>query len=190
MSDQYEKMKKYLPNEFNEILEIDSILQAESPEFEDINDSKEDIKNEMFIDTATNYGLNRWEKNILNINPKSDTNLNDRRGTIKSYLIGLNKLNATRIQELAQAFNYGQINVGLLNSTLVITFLDYYSPPSEYSDFYNYIVTRKPAHLGLEIQFKTINWNNVESLNLTWDQIENLNLTWTEIEEGSWTNNV
>ncbi|KNY25013.1 putative phage tail protein [Pseudobacteroides cellulosolvens] len=190
MSVQYEKMKKYLPNEFNEILEIDSILQAESLEFEDINNSKQDIKNEMFIDSATDYGLNRWEKNILKISPKSGATLNDRRGTIKSYLIGLNKLNATRIQELAQAFNYGRINVELLDSKLIITFLDYYSPPSEYSNFYNYIITRKPAHLGLDIQFKTIDWNSVEYLNLTWNQIENLNLTWTEIEEGSWTNNV
>lgn len=155
MSTQYEKMQAYVMN-YEDVLEMQKILQTESVEFDNLNNSKEEVNYQIFIDTATNYGLTRWENKILKIISNPSATLDERRGKIKSYLIGQNKLNSSRIQELAKAYNYGAIDVVFNSPNIKITFKDVYDTPTGYDDFYNYITYRKPAHLGLVVIFKYV----------------------------------
>lgn len=148
------KLKGYLPRFYDNVVEMQLVMESESSEFENIANSKESIRTEIYIDTATEYGLTRWENNILKIVPETGSSYTNRRGVIKGYLIGQNKLNATRIQELSDAFQNGKVKVELIDSEIKISFLEIFGSPDNYDEFYNSINVTKPAHLGLTIIIK------------------------------------
>lgn len=72
----------YLPPFLAEYKEISAALEAENPEFMRLQEAAERVLKNGFIETADAYGLTRFEK-ILNIIPKAQDSLEDRRAKIK-----------------------------------------------------------------------------------------------------------
>lgn len=79
------KLINYLPYEPRKYAEFQGITTGEQPEFELVWDSEQEVFDNQFIDTASNYGLSRWEK-MLNIFPKGTDTLETRRARIKTKL--------------------------------------------------------------------------------------------------------
>lgn len=79
------KLINYLPYELRKYAEFQGITTGEQPEFELVWDSEQEVFDNQFIDTASNYGLSRWEK-MLNIFPKGTDTLETRRARIKTKL--------------------------------------------------------------------------------------------------------
>jgi len=79
------KLINYLPYEPRKYAEFQGITTGEQPEFELVRDSEQEVFDNQFIDTASNYGLSRWEK-MLNIFPKGTDTLETRRARIKTKL--------------------------------------------------------------------------------------------------------
>ena len=79
------KLINYLPYEPRKYAEFQGITTGEQPEFELVWDSEQEVFDNQFIDTASDYGLSRWEK-MLKIFPKGTDTLETRRARIKTKL--------------------------------------------------------------------------------------------------------
>lgn len=75
----------YLPYAIREFEDFQGITTGEQPEFELVWDAQQQVFDNQFIDTAGDYGLNRWEK-MLKIFPKGTDTLETRRARIKTKL--------------------------------------------------------------------------------------------------------
>lgn len=69
-----------------EFREFKDIHYAEQPEFETLHKNTEAILDECFLDTATEYGISKWEK-ILGLSPKATETLEERRFKVKAELL-------------------------------------------------------------------------------------------------------
>lgn len=80
------KLIEYLPEFLRDIREYDAILTlAIEPKVIDLFQGTEGAMNEQFIDTASEYGVVRWER-MLGIVPKSGQTLENRKFTIKTRI--------------------------------------------------------------------------------------------------------
>jgi hypothetical protein len=77
------KLIDYLPPVIQSILEIAELMQAEQPEAEQLWEAANMLPLERLVNTATVYGLSRWET-ILNIRPENPDDLEARRQAVKS----------------------------------------------------------------------------------------------------------
>lgn len=75
----------YLPAFLHTVHELMAIMQAEQPEFEALWQATDDIMNERYVDSATVYGVKRWES-ILQIAPKASETLEERKSRIKQRI--------------------------------------------------------------------------------------------------------
>lgn len=79
------KLIKYLPYVVREYKEFQAITAAEQPEVEQAWDASDAVLSNLFVQTAGDLGLGRWEK-ILGIVPKGTDTLEDRRFRVLSRL--------------------------------------------------------------------------------------------------------
>lgn len=75
----------YLPAFLHTVHELMAIMQAEQPEFEALWKATDDVMNERYVDSATIYGVQRWES-ILQITPKATETLEERKSRIKQRI--------------------------------------------------------------------------------------------------------
>lgn len=75
----------YMPPVVRDTDEFKQIAAAENPEFNELQKRIAHIKLDSFVETATEYGVSRWES-ILNITPVSGDTLEARKTRILTYL--------------------------------------------------------------------------------------------------------
>ena len=75
-----DEMLGFLPEFLRDFRELREIITAEEPEFDMLVENLENTLNSMFIETATEMGLEKYEK-LLNIKPIS-TNIEERRASV------------------------------------------------------------------------------------------------------------
>lgn len=72
---------QYLPEFLKKFRELDKLFEAERPQFQLLVHNQIDLLNNVFIETATNEGLKRYEK-ILNLYPNPTDSIEVRRSNI------------------------------------------------------------------------------------------------------------
>ena len=85
--DKIKELKSYLPEFLVSKEPLKSIYEAEGKILNELSLSLDDSLNQYFVDTAT-WGLEAWEK-FVGIPTDKSKSLDDRRGLIKTKLIGL-----------------------------------------------------------------------------------------------------
>ena len=73
----------YLPEYLSEFKEIGATLESENPEFVLVWEAADRVLKNEFIETADEYGIERFEK-ILNILPSKEDTLESRRSRVKA----------------------------------------------------------------------------------------------------------
>ena len=73
----------YLPQYIQEYPEIKSIMSSEQPDVQILEDTTEQVKDDMFIQFTDEVGIARYEK-MLNITPLDDDKLEDRQAKVLS----------------------------------------------------------------------------------------------------------
>lgn len=114
-------IRKYWRPVIRNTAEFQQIANAENPEFnlqlERINRMLQDV----FVQTATEYGVSRWER-ILNIYPESGETLDDRKIRIMTMLnIRLPYTWRTLEQMLAGCVGEGNFTMSIVNDTATLT---------------------------------------------------------------------
>lgn len=150
--DYLKEMQSYQPETFYTVVEMQEILKADATSStQEEKDYKEVIANN-FLQTLSDFGADRWEE-ILGTKSTSIV-LDERRSFIVSKLRGLQKLSATRIKEIAQAYQNGEVDVKFEDSTIKIKYVGELGIPANFTDFQNVVKQLKPAHLNIEFKFK------------------------------------
>lgn len=75
----------HVPFFMKEVKEFKSIVKAENPEFDLLQDTRIDMMNNQFILSSTEYGVKRWEK-LLNITPSQNDTLDKRKKMILTLM--------------------------------------------------------------------------------------------------------
>ncbi len=110
-------LKNYLPEFIRNVEDIKKITEAEQPEFDNLNDDIDNIQNEMFIETASVNGIERFEK-VYEIENKGSEDIDFRKYRLMLKIIGGEHITiAERLDKLigsgkyAMSFDFDEIRL-------------------------------------------------------------------------------
>lgn len=174
-------LTKYVPSFIYENIEdMKSIYKSQGEELGRLLYYLEDLKNQLFIDTAT-WGLTLWEKEF-----GIETNLNysyeQRREVLKAKKRGQGTCTVELIKNVAESFSGGEVNV-IENTdlwTFTIQFVGVKGIPKNMQGLINAIDDIKPAHLIYDFKYTYTSWNYLDSKNLDYNTLDNI--MWDNLE--------
>lgn len=175
------RMLGYYPQVIQCITDFKAIVDAEYPEFDLLDGSKERVLNDAYLSTMSIDRIIEWEK-ILKIVPLDGSSEQDRRDTIMARIRGQGKLNTALINSIVNTFTGGTANSWIENSVLYVEI----TPPPENKQYKFANVERElslkvPAHLGFNIQRNYFEWEEVKAECATWGDVYDTFDTWNDI---------
>lgn len=177
-----ERLKRYLPLYYEDVLEANGIMDAEGPEFDELMANIIDVLDQYFVDTAT-WGLADWER-ICDLPTDPNKPLSQRRSVIKSKLRGAGTVTAELVKNVASAYTDGDVTVteDFAKYRIVITFVSVYGIPPNIDDLERELRNLIPAHLGIAFEFRYMAWDELDGYGWTWADVDALGLDWAAFE--------
>lgn len=161
---------KMLPSYYYESNEVVSIQDSIEKQYEILEQCKEDLINQLFVNTAT-WGLSYWEKRF-GIDVDITKSYEYRRSRLKSKMRGMGTVTNSLIKNVANSFDNGTVDViEGLNNLLTIKFIDRTGTPPNLLDLKFAINEIKPAHLAVLYEFAYLLISNIESMTIS--ELEN-----------------
>ena len=159
---------------------------ALDPERQALWDAYEDFGAQLNVDTAT-WGLQYWEQ-ALGIAVDVSKNVEYRRSVIKSKLRGAGTTTVAMIQNTAQSYSNGEVEVTeeATQYAIKITFVGTLGVPPNLDDLTNTLKEIMPAHLRWEYIMIFNTWQAVASH--TWGSVAGM--TWQELKESELDANI
>ncbi len=157
-------------------------LKAIGSELDNAETNIADFESQLFFDTATNYGLRLYERDLGIVNTK--TLISDRRQNVQANWTAVRgkKFKLSDIQNICNAWRNGKVSVSFTNGVIVLEFNDIYGRPSDIDSLLATIENIKPAHLPLEYSILYHTWGDVAKK--TWGFFGDKN--WNDVKEGEW----
>ena len=176
-----ERMNNYYPQVIQSIKEFQAIIDAEYPEFEDLEEGKYKLIEDAYLTTMSEQRVEQWE-NILGIKPLESSSVSDRRETIIARIRGQGKLNTELISSIVNAFTGGTANSWVDNSILYVEI----TPPPGNKQFKFANVERElslkvPSHLGFNVSRNYYEWGDVKNNNNTWQDVKDNFDSWYDL---------
>lgn len=171
-----------LPNFYEELREARAIINPESDEFDRLDDNISDVLSQFFVESAT-WGLAYWER-AFGITTDESKSYDQRRSVILSKMRGSGSVTVSLIEEVAEAYDNGDVAVSLdpASYTVTITFISTKGIPQNIDDTEQALRDIIPAHMAIEFKFTYMTWDDLNGYGLTWGGVNNLGLTWEEFE--------
>jgi Uncharacterized protein conserved in bacteria (DUF2313). len=173
-------LMKYMPDYYITSKVMNELENSNSLELGRLNYKIRDIKNQLWIDTAT-WGLSYWEKEY-----GIETNLllgyEQRREVLKAKKRGQGTTTKQMIKNVAETFSGGEVNIiqDNPNYAFVVQFVGVKGIPKNMQLFKDMLENIKPAHLGYTIKYTYTVWNVLKENKLT---CNNAKLkTWDELK--------
>lgn len=110
------------------------------------------IKNEMYFDTMV-YLVPYYEK-IMQISPRADQTLTDRRSQIKARWLSRGHNSITLLQNVLNSWLNGETTAEFINGKIKITFHSIYGIPTDFQAVLDTLNVIKPAHIGYLLAYK------------------------------------
>lgn len=202
------QIEQYLPPVVRKVREYEGITSTENPELQLLLEAFQNALDDQFVYTATEKGIERWEK-MLDIKPPPDSTLDQRRAAILAILLAKIPINLDIIQTIIETYlgvpvklelwwnennrTWGQIKNDFMNWGDVKRY--------KWGDFYQ---NREPYTITVHYQ-NTIEVTNLEPLlkmiyrllpaNLkvkflfkyqTWGDIKRMYKNWGEVKQATW----
>lgn len=174
-------MNDYYPPVVTAIQEFQAIIDAEYPEFEELEAHRQEVLNDAYLLTMGEDRVEQWE-NVLGITPLSGSSLGDRRDTIIAHIRGQGKLNTETINSIVNAFTGGTANSWVKDSVLYVEI----TPPPENKSFLFPNVEQElkqkiPAHLGFQVSRNYYEWGGIKENYNTWQDVKDSFSNWSEV---------
>lgn len=148
-----DEMLGFLPEFLRDFRELREIIIAEEPEFDMLVEYLENTLNSMFIQTATEMGLEKYEK-LLNIKPVS-TDIEERRANVMALWFS-NMPFTIRVLKERLSMIQGNNNVDAWVTNYLLHVKTELSTNEQISNARIIIDGMIPANLGLQFDFETI----------------------------------
>lgn len=172
-------------------------LHAASPETVDLQGAfgqeitavqaaRDDFMLQLNMDTAT-WGLSLWEA-LYGIEPDVSKSYAYRRTRIKSKMRGAGTTTAALIQNVAESFSNGAVEIieTPVEYRFDVKFVGSLGIPPNMDDLSAAIEQIKPAHLAYAYIFVYMVWAVLDAQGLTFSALDALNLDWNTLERGDW----
>lgn len=171
-------LMKYLPTYWHEIEQMKVLQEILGKNLAEVIAFKQDLFNQMFIETAT-WGLSRWEK-IFDLPIEIEKNYSFRRERIKAKISGSGTTTKQLIINIASAFSNGEVEVIEYPNEyrFVVKFVGVKGVPANMKDLTSSIEEVKPAHLAFTFEYTYNYWNNLKAYTWsalsihTWDKVK------------------
>lgn len=178
MANDYSNIKliEHLPQNYHG-KNIELLLSVVDSELIEIEDSALSIGLQWIIDKAT-YGLDDWER-LLGIERNPNANLKDRREVIKAKLRGYGTATKEMIQNTAQAFSGGEVEMVEYPNEFRFTvkFVGVKGIPSNMDNFIEMLNKIKSTHSDYDFEYTYTIWSQLRSS--TWNDVSSQ--TWDEL---------
>jgi hypothetical protein len=102
-------MNDYLPQYYSDSLTVDSIVDPESEDFEQLDAAVKDVLDQFYISSAT-WGLDRWEK-LFEVPTNPALTYEQRRANLLSKQRGVGTVTVSLIKEVAETYDGGEVAV-------------------------------------------------------------------------------
>ncbi len=152
----FEELLSYYPRFYYNVFEMVEILKADGRLADDIEAGMETALANCFIDTADEATIEQWER-FLEINLLRPGSLEERRGLIKSFIIGAGNISASALCSIISAYTGAAVECKLEpadsegNNKLFIIF-DRGNHGEIYLDDIGALILKKiPAHIRYSI---------------------------------------
>lgn len=180
ISDYKQRMVDYYPDCVSRLEEFKAIIDGEYPEFENLGQAVEKVKNNAWLLTMEEDRIQEWEK-ALKIKPLTDSTLEDRRDVIVARMRGMGKLNTNLINTIVETFTNGKAVSWIKDSCLYVVI----TPPPQnklykFKNVESEIARRVPLHLGFNISRNYAEWQNIKDDFATWQAVKDDRPTWED----------
>ena len=175
------RMNGYYPEVILAIQEFRAIIDAQYPEFENLNAAIESITKNAYLSTMEESRVEQWEK-IFGIKPIEGSSVEDRRETIIARIRGQGKLNTALINSIVNAFTGGTANSWVKDNVL---YVEITPPPGnkqfKFANVEQELRLKIPAHLGFNVSRNYLEWKEVKDNYNTWGDVKNTFDTWEDV---------
>lgn len=173
----------YQPDYYKDSKVMDNINNANATELNLLNTAIINVYNNGFVDTADSDTLARLE-NELGLPIANNYNIDYRRTKIYSKKKGQGTITPIQIENIAESFENGNVDViqNYSNYSFTIKFVGSKGVPPNLDDLKNIIEELKPAHLNAVYEFTYLTWGEFDNYNKTCVEWDALNLTCSERE--------
>lgn len=175
------RMNGYYPDFIRTIKEFQAIINADYPEFEQLEVAKENIIKNAHFSTMTESRIVEWEK-LLQISYVEGSTLDDRRETIIARVRGKGKLNTDLINNIVNTFTGGVANSWVTDSTLYVEI----TPPKGNKSFIfenveQELARKVPAHLNFKVSRNYYTWSEATEKFTTWQAVKDNFYSWNDV---------
>jgi uncharacterized protein YmfQ (DUF2313 family) len=165
-----DKVKGYIAPLYALDITTGGLLDSGADEIEALETDIASVLQQFFVDTAT-WGLAQWESflGIAGVEGKPD---NERRSVIKSKLRGSGTVTVSLLQNIAEAYDHGTIEVTEqpVLYQVKVRFVDTLGRPPNLPDIQRAIEAAVPAHIAVTYSFRYLTIADVNAMTL--NQIE------------------
>ncbi|WP_024348043.1 YmfQ family protein [Lacrimispora indolis] len=175
--DYHVDLARYAPPFLAEIRELKAIYETEGYAVGLLEHELSELLDQCFISTAT-WGLTRWEE-VYGLATNMALSYEQRREILMAKLRGQGTTTAQMIQETAETFSGGEIEVIEDNSNyhFIVRFIGIKGIPRNMNAFISMLEDIKPAHLSYSFEYRYTTWG--ELINRTWDSLTGF--TWDSV---------
>lgn len=176
-------MKTYVPFYLRESSFYSTILESEGQEMDGLRSSMEEVLQQFYVETSTDWGLDLWEQ-MLGLSSYTGKPLDQRRSRIISKIRGMGSVTVKLLKNVAESYVYGVVEVTEHPDTysFTIKFTDIYGIPPNLEDLKATIEELRPAHLQVDYEFTYLSWYELDSAAITWNDLDQAGFTWYTFE--------
>ncbi|RKD26676.1 hypothetical protein BEP19_15825 [Ammoniphilus oxalaticus] len=170
-------LMSYLPRYYIKSNIMRAIQNANEEQLEKLNYAIDDLRRQMFVDTAT-WGLDLWEMEY-GISTDRSRSYERRREVIKAKMRGAGTTTKEMVKSVAAAFSGGEVDVHEhpREYRFEIQFIGVRGIPPNMSGLIDAIDNIKPAHLAYSFKYTYTWWDKISEL--TWGDAQTM--TWNDL---------
>lgn len=148
-----EKMVKAVHKFYREDEWLNAIFNAVGLCVDGLAAEAEQIMKDLFVSTASESALQRYEKE-LGIATVQSKSLDDRRSAIIAKWMSSGKVDLEMIRAVANAWKNGEVEVDFADGIIIAKFVGSYGVPTDLDGLKKALDEIKPAHLAVNYLFR------------------------------------
>ena len=130
--------------------------------------------------------LDRIKERILGVTSPLNSSLQARREALRAKLMSKPPINLQSFKAVAEAYMGLEVDVVLGEDYTLRVWYRGESRQPDLNPLYSTVYEMIPANLIVEISYRYLVWNELDSLDLVWDELDARSLVWDEFERGEW----
>ena len=185
----YEKktdLAALLPDMLSGTAELAAICAAEGVEIDKGNLLIAQTADNLCIASAAAEGLTRWEKILGGSMPIAST-IQARRDALIAKLMTKPPINLYVLNSIIEAYLGLEVELSVSGYIVRVRYRGE-TKIADLAPLYATAYEAIPANLILDIAYKFLTWNELDSLGLFFDGLDAKGLSWREFEKGEWIN--